>query len=211
MKKYLAFTFIEMMIALTVFSIGVLAVMRLITQNLSSMDVAETTTIATFLAKEWLELTYNIRDSNIQKWLPWHCLLDTRPFGWIFEGIEPDDACVNYFSSGVEGKVLLLGFSSSWYLSTRMDSLVSWNEALFSAFRLYRFTDTVGWRELSWYGYTWANGQESFFARYIIFTWVQVEKWILPLENILKIESHVLSRKWSVYKDTVLESFIGKQ
>jgi prepilin-type N-terminal cleavage/methylation domain-containing protein len=52
MKKYLAFTFIEMMIALTVFSIGVLAVMRLITQNLSSMDVAETTTIATFLAKE---------------------------------------------------------------------------------------------------------------------------------------------------------------
>jgi prepilin-type N-terminal cleavage/methylation domain-containing protein len=52
MKKYRGFTFIEMMVALTVFSIGVLAVMRVITQNLTSMDKAETTTVATFLAKE---------------------------------------------------------------------------------------------------------------------------------------------------------------
>ncbi|MEI7562880.1 MAG: prepilin-type N-terminal cleavage/methylation domain-containing protein [bacterium] len=52
MKRYRAFTFIEMMIALTVFSIGVLAVMRLITQNLSTMDTTETTTMASFLAQE---------------------------------------------------------------------------------------------------------------------------------------------------------------
>ena len=67
MKTYRGFTFIEMMIALTVFSIGILAVMRVITQNLTAMDKAETTTVATFLAKEGIELAYNVRDSNLQK------------------------------------------------------------------------------------------------------------------------------------------------
>jgi prepilin-type N-terminal cleavage/methylation domain-containing protein len=47
-----AFTFIEIMIAITVFSIGVLAVLRLVTSNLVTMDKTETRTVATFLAKE---------------------------------------------------------------------------------------------------------------------------------------------------------------
>jgi general secretion pathway protein I len=52
MKKIKAFTLIEMMIAITVFAIGVLAVLRLVMQNLVSMDRTETRTMATFLAKE---------------------------------------------------------------------------------------------------------------------------------------------------------------
>ncbi|MEI8090964.1 MAG: prepilin-type N-terminal cleavage/methylation domain-containing protein [bacterium] len=52
MKKVRAFTFIEIMIAIAVFSIGVLAVLRLVTQNLVSMDKTGTRTVATFLAKE---------------------------------------------------------------------------------------------------------------------------------------------------------------
>jgi prepilin-type N-terminal cleavage/methylation domain-containing protein len=52
MKKKSAFTFIEVIIAITVFSIGVLAVLRLITQNLVILDVTEARTTATFLAKE---------------------------------------------------------------------------------------------------------------------------------------------------------------
>jgi len=39
-------------IAITVFAIGVLAVLRLITQNLVTLDITQSRTMATFLAKE---------------------------------------------------------------------------------------------------------------------------------------------------------------
>jgi prepilin-type N-terminal cleavage/methylation domain-containing protein len=52
MYKKSAFTFIEVIIAITVFAVGVLAVLRLITQNLVTLDTTEARTTATFLAKE---------------------------------------------------------------------------------------------------------------------------------------------------------------
>jgi len=76
MKKKSAFTFIEILVAITVFAIGVLAVLRLITQNLVTLDATEARITATFLAKEGIELVYNMRDSNLQKSLPWDCVLD---------------------------------------------------------------------------------------------------------------------------------------
>lgn len=67
MKNKSAFTFIEVIIAITVFAIGVLAVLRLITQNLATLDDTQTRRTATFLAKEGIELVYNMRDSNLAK------------------------------------------------------------------------------------------------------------------------------------------------
>ena len=52
MHKKSAFTLIEVIIAITVFAVGVLAVLRLITQNLVTLDKTEARTTATFLAKE---------------------------------------------------------------------------------------------------------------------------------------------------------------
>jgi prepilin-type N-terminal cleavage/methylation domain-containing protein len=52
MKKKFAFTFIEVLVAITVFAIGVLAVLRLITQNLVTLDITQSRMMATFLAKE---------------------------------------------------------------------------------------------------------------------------------------------------------------
>ena len=52
MKKKSAFTLIEVMIAIAVFAIGVIAVLRLITQNLVTLDLTQSRTTATFLAKE---------------------------------------------------------------------------------------------------------------------------------------------------------------
>ena len=52
MKKKSAFTLIEVIIAITVFAIGVLAVLRLIVQNLVTLDNTQMRTTATFLAKE---------------------------------------------------------------------------------------------------------------------------------------------------------------
>jgi prepilin-type N-terminal cleavage/methylation domain-containing protein len=52
MKKKYAFTFIEVMIAIVIFSVGILAVLSLVTNNLKSMDRNNLRLQATLLAKE---------------------------------------------------------------------------------------------------------------------------------------------------------------
>ena len=75
MKRTYAFTLIEMMIAIVVFSIGVLAVLRILTGDLSLMDHTDMKLQSTVYWKEWLELLYNVRDSNSEKELPWNCIM----------------------------------------------------------------------------------------------------------------------------------------
>jgi prepilin-type N-terminal cleavage/methylation domain-containing protein len=52
MQKKTAFTFIEVMVAIVVFSIGILAVLKLVTNNLETMDKNNVRVQATLLAKE---------------------------------------------------------------------------------------------------------------------------------------------------------------
>jgi len=99
MKRKSAFTLIEVMIAITVFAIGVLAVLRLITQNLVTLDITQSRTTATFLAKEGIELVYNMRDSNLQKSLPWDCVLVPDLLTGDFGAVAPENVCAWHFSS----------------------------------------------------------------------------------------------------------------
>ena len=212
------FTLIEIMIAITVFAIGVLAVLRLLTSNLVTMDRTENRTIATFLAKEWLEMVYNIRDANVQKWLPWNCLLADKITSDINIGTTTDDlslikACDWYFSSGAnDGYVLSLGFAESGYFFAEHKKIADNFVDNFIAFALMQMTWTVGESTISRY----APRQEvqswslQMFGRYILFTGVIEGGKLLPLSDILKVESHVLFSKWSSTGEIVLESLIGK-
>ncbi len=212
-RRKSAFTLIEIMIALTVFAIGILAVLRLITQNLISMDKAETRTLATFLAKEGIALTYNIRDANLEKWLPRNCLLTDQNLSSVFNTTDADNACVWSFSSwAIDHQVLQLGFASSWYYTAAPVSLQSSFLDNFRAFNLWVFTWPVGGKDISRYAPmnlsdTW---NATIFARYIVFTWVKEWDTILPLQDILKVESHVLFIKGTLTGEIVLESMIGK-
>lgn len=214
MKRRLsAFTFIEMMVAITVFAIGVLAVLRLITQNLVSMDRTETRTMATFLAKEWIELTYNIRDANLQKWLPRNCLLTEKNLADIFETIDPDLACARYFSSGAQdNQALQLGFAQTGYFTAQPKLLKSDFAENFKAFRLWVVTGSSDTFPISRYAPSDdASSDATIFSRYILFKGV-VQWWMtLPLDSVLKVESHVLFVKGTLTGEIILESFIGKQ
>ena len=75
MKIKKAFTLIEIIIAIVIFSVWILSVLRLVTSNLSLMDKNNLRTQATLLAKEGIELVYNLRDANIKKELSWNCLM----------------------------------------------------------------------------------------------------------------------------------------
>lgn len=201
------------MIAITVFSIGVLAVLRLLTSNLVTMDKTENKTIATFLAKEWLELVYNIRDANVQKWLPRNCLLADKITLDLYGQADESQACERYFSSGAyDGHVLALGFAASWYFVAEYKNIGKNFLENFSAFGLVQMTWLVGQTTTS--RYTLRQADETWtlpvFGRYILFTGVKDGDKILPLSDILKVESHVLFLKWASTGEIVLESFIGK-
>jgi Tfp pilus assembly protein PilV len=76
------------MIAIVIFSIGILAVLNLVTNNLKSMDQNNLKLNATLLAKESMELVYNLRDSNIQKELSWNCILNKDMYSWDYNQLN---------------------------------------------------------------------------------------------------------------------------
>jgi len=206
------------MIAITVFAIGVLAVLRLLTSNLVTVDKTETRTIATFLAKEWLDLVYNIRDANIQKGLPWDCLLsdDIAVDTSIWISQDPFalvQACRWHFASGfADAHALALGFSLSGYFFAQEFALSQHFAENFVRFALYALTG-LDTSSVSWYAHapTPIPSTAHVFARYIVFTGVSVWSERLPLQDVLKVESHVLFSKWASTWEIILESFIWKQ
>lgn len=208
------------MIAIAVFTIGVLAVLRMLTSNLVAVDRTETRTIATFLAKEWLELVYNIRDANIQKWLPWHCVLSEDIVVDGSMGISDDpltliQACSWSFASGAnEERALALWFSQTGYFFIKALPLSEDFSINFSSFALWHMTSMLWSIPMSRYGHdhTPHTDTPQIFARYIVFTGVSADHdQILPLHDVLKVESHVLFSKWGSTGEVVLESFVGKQ
>jgi len=215
MKKKLWFTLIEMLIAITVFAIGVLAVLRVITWNLSIMDHTDMKLQSTVLAKEWLELLYNLRDSNLEKGLPWNCVLDNGVYLLYPEQIEENWICAGYFGSGDFTEVLQLSFDSKNYYYQKLTGYSASFDDLFENNKLCTWANTD--ETMVWYAYcSWqTDGTEmtpTFFARYLSFTGVSVSddesSDVLPVDKIIKVESHVLYKKWHKTGDIVFESFI---
>jgi type II secretion system protein I len=66
-KNSAAFTLLEILICLAVFSIGVFAVLRLVLSHMRMVERIQTRTVATFLAKEGLELAYARRNAHLQE------------------------------------------------------------------------------------------------------------------------------------------------
>jgi len=212
MNKKSAFTLIEIMIAISVFAIGVLAVLRLITQNLVTLEQTQARTTATFLAKESMALLYTMRDSNAQKLLPWDCVLRKSLLTdnlWNVEG--SDDVCERYLSSGAqEGTLLQVSFDPASYMLVGNHPWWSDFSSLYSGNTLYYYTGTVGGKNIFRYSNLLTGwGSPSGFARYLLLTGVRDGNAVLPLDKILKIESHVLYMKWATTGEVVLEGMIA--
>ena len=199
------------MIAIAVFAIGVIAVLRLITQNLVTLDLTQSRTTATFLAKEWLELVYNMRDSNIAKGLTWDCVLKKEFTAGVWNDvIGPDDVCAWNFSSWLQDhKVLQISFDPAGYTFTKTLPLANNFMDIWSGNRLSYASWVVGGHTIFWYSSVpvqWTS--PWFFARYLVFTGVREGETQISADRILKVESHVLYNKWTKTWEVVLESFI---
>lgn len=193
------FTLIEIIIVIGVFSIWIMAVFYLVTNNLERLDETKTRNIATFLAKEWIELIFNARDANLIKELWWDCVFTEK-----YINTPSPNFCEWYFASWLQWKYIQIAFEPNEYPKLTWTGLDT-----FENNRLYYHSWNINWNNIFWYNNDSNNGQETIFSRYIVFTWVKENWQILPTDKILKLESHVLFSKWSKTGEVILESFIG--
>lgn len=199
MKKLKAFTLVETLIVIVVFCIGILTVLFWLSQTLKNKDYAKTQIQSAFFAREWIELMFNLRDANYHKELPWNCL----PQLWINA-----DGCKWSFSPNTVLKIWLWSDDEyihveTWTIDDDFDENLNW-------FQIYLHT----WNALNnWtgfrYDYLWSEDEKTWFARYLIITWVIADDGkIVDTNKLLKIESHVLYKRWILTWEKVMETFI---
>lgn len=215
MNSKKAFTLIEIIIAIVIFAIGILAVFRLVTTNLKLMDTNNMRTQAMVLAKEWIELVYNLRDANREKELSWNCLMNLEMYNWdsvylnMQAGLNNNEEslflCDWYFVANDSLKVAFDEDFYVWY--EKIDVVEDDFDVNFGDNRLYINTWDEGDHYLKYFNHdgVW---EATNFARYITFDAVTEKESSLPKDKLLKVVSHVLYQKWTNTWEVVFESFI---
>ena len=212
MKKHSAFTLIETLIAIVVFWIGILAVLHGLSQTLRNQEYANMQIKSSFLAREWIELMFNLRDANYRKELPWNC---------IFENVEnlkdsysenENPFCVWYFWLW-DDNVLKIWIWNDEYIYVETGKLNEDFDENFENFQIFFHTwDVLNNSTGFVYNYEkWDNENDEWwtrFARYLVITWVVADE-PLDKDTLLKVESHVLYKKWHLTWEKVMETFIG--
>lgn len=198
-----AITLIEVLISIAIFSIGILTISYLIINNVWLSERTKLKTTATMLAKEWIELVYNRRDTNIKKWRLWNCLALRQ---WSYAG-----ECETFFHDPNN-----LNTSTSRTIQIDENGGYGFN-SIWSALdndKLYPVKSTIGNYTIlkSWWAKNNIIGQKvSHFRRRITFTPVILgpEWWAAHADKLLKVTSTVTYKK-SAYSGSVsLQSFIG--
>ena len=200
--KLKTITLIEVLISIAVFSYGILSISYLIISNINLSERTRLKTTATMLAKEWIELVYNRRDTNIKKWWLWNCLaLDSNSYngscGLFFH--NPSDTSsstkrmiVNYPDEGYQFQPIINLSNIKLYKKKSTDG----------SFGIYTNFDAYGI----------VGTQSSAFSRTITFSPVYLEpEWSTQHpDKLLKVTSTVAYKKWSYSGSVSLQSFIGE-
>jgi len=176
-------TLIEVLITIVVFTSGILVILSIITSSLSLWRRSRNRTNATMFAKEWLEMMYSIRDTNLDRAQLWWC-------------IPPD--CAYSLSSIANGTILTVEATGTNKI--KVDQ--GWNNA-----KLYITT----WANNT-IVYTHANtGQPSPYYRTLTITDALVPSSDQNFVNsqIRKISSKVRYPQLWGTGEVVIESFIG--
>ena len=197
------FTLIEILIVIAVFSIWVLSILKMITYNIGAEDTIRLKTTASFLAKESMSLVFNTRDSNRLAWLERDCIPNLQ-----YNGTDKLDVCSDSLISGhqLDHTAWMFDISPTHFVDIQKISLSSDFASNFEHARLF----LSSWAQtfpVSYYS-TWDWWVPTYYARYVVFTWLIESGVVLPRDQLVKVESHVLYQKWSMTGEFVLESFI---
>lgn len=189
--------------AIAIFSVGILSISYLIINNIGLSQKTKLKTTATMLAKEWIELTYNRRDTNIKKGRLRNCLkLQQWSYAWTCETYFHDPLILNQSTS----RTLEIS-EDGWYTFNKINSTLDNDD-------LYPKKSTHGSYTIlqSW----WAKGniigqKKSPFSRVITFSpvYLMFEGWPAHPDKILKVTSTVYYKQWIYSGSVVIQSLIG--
>ena len=210
MKKQKAFTLIETIIAISVFCIWILTVLFWLSQTLRNQDNASLQIKSAFFAREWIELIFNLRDANYHKELPWNCIF--TPIEKFKSDYKEDENpfCSQYLKTGTILNISLWD-EDGYYIS--IDSY-EWDETnefddMFDKYQIYLHTwNVLNWKTGFLYNNTWTEDEKTWFARYLLITGVVEDGNLISPDNLLKIESHVLYKRWERTWEKIMETFI---
>ncbi len=211
MKRIKAFTLVETMIVIVVFCIGILVVLQWLSQTLRNKDYADIQIKSAFFAREWIELMFNLRDANFHKELPWNCIFKHIDSLKAEYNENENPFCDGYFWSGDENKILKIWmWTGNEYIHVETWRLDGDFDTLFSGYQIYFHTwNIVEWVTWYLYDHVWNDDERSRFARYLLITWVIAEDGnVVDTDKLLKIESHVLYKKWYLTGEKVMETFM---
>lgn len=208
-KKLKAFTLVEAIIAISVFCVGILVVLYGISQTLRNQEYANVQINSAFFAREWIELMFNLRDANYHKELPWNCVFNRVESLGVSYWEDMNPFCSNYLWS-LSGSVLKISiWSWNGYIYVETWSISDDFDDNFDNYQIYFHTGNVVNGETGFiYNYTWTEEEKTWFARYLAVTWIVENWWAINKDKILKVESHVLYKKWIFTWEKVMETFI---
>lgn len=198
MKKFNgAFTIIELVIAILIFWTWLLVILLTLNKNIIFVKKIQLKTQATFLAKEWIELVYNLRDSNKIKYYPWNYI------SWAVNDIQNN----NYQKFEV-GKMYIPYMLITGYKSYIAEISNKADARLFV--KTWEYNDSVGNIVYSGFFYNYFTWKKTPFYRYVIFTWVYLQpEWKLaPYNKLLKVDSKVFYSFWNLTWEIIFSSFI---
>jgi len=211
MKKFKAFTLIETLIVIVVFCIGILVVLHGLSQTLRNKDYANTQIKSAFFAREWIEMMFNMRDANYHKKLPWNCIFNRVEDLNDSYAEDKNPFCDSYLWSWDSQVLKISIWSGNEYIHVETKKGVDTQDfdEMFEEYQIYMHTwNNINGETWYYYDYTWSEEERTWFARYLVITWV-VEDWnVINKENLLKIESHVLYQRWVMTWERVMETFI---
>ncbi len=195
-RKYEWITLIEVLIAIYIFWVWILVVLRMLISNISRLYDIRTKDTAVSLAKEAMDIVFHLRDSNIEKGMDRDCV-EMSDNGWSWQ-------CDRHFLS--------------WTLTRyEIDRSLTW---------LYMFTEiwstgdaAVWYHTWIWYtqdstSYTWFwydhksqwGNETPFFRRIEIFPHPNYSG---NTDRVLGVRSIVYYIRWWYSKQVLLESSIG--
>ena len=208
MKKFRAFTLIETLIVIAVFCIGILVVLHWLSQTLRNKDYANTQIKSAFFAREWIEMVFNMRDANYHKKLPWNCIFGRVNSLGDSYGEDDNPFCRGYLWSW-DWQILKISiWSGDEYIHIETGDIQDFEE-MFENYQIYVHAwNIINGETGFYYDYTWSEREKTWFARYLVVTWV-VDWWnLIDKSKLLKIESHVLYQRWALTWERVMETFI---
>ena len=217
MRKFKAFTLVETLIVIVVFCIGILVVLQWLSQTLRNKDYADIQIKSAFLAREWIELMFNLRDANYHKELPWNCIFGYNNNPGTIELTDNWEEKSNpfcqkwYFWTWNASILKIWMWTENEYIHIETGSLSDDFDENFSKYQIYFHTwANILW-DSTWFIYNHDENEWDWtrFARYLLITWVVTENGeAVDTDKLLKIESHVLYKKWYLTGEKVMETFM---